>query len=493
MLDVGSHRQLFIDERFIESAEGVRLCMNPPVQHPEPVLVPEHPWEAQGIGAYNTVMQEPDGRLRMWYDAGVAGGLPSEGARRLGYAESEDGLHWHKPELGLIEFRGSKANNIVAPLLERQSLQGATVVRHDDAPEAERYRLWTKFLPTDEERAAGAKAGLWAMHSPDGLRWQYYDGQPNPDGSCDTQNMFFWDDRLRCWVGYTRVSATQHLDEAAEAEGRKRYRSVGRVTSTDFRNWTPLDIVFEADAVDLGMPVPARVESPMPNVDYYTSCAMKYPWAEDVYLMLPSAYYHWGEDQFPATMDVQLLTSRDGIAWRRAGGRAPFLRQGLDESHCSGMLFANPWLIPMGDELWLYYAGTARHHGTPPPGTDEAALAKRNGIFRASLRRDGFVSLDAGYGGGSFTTPLLTFSGQRLELNCDGSAGGWLQVELLDAGGLPVAGHTLGDADAVLGNGLAKAVTWNGQGDLSSLAGTPVRLRFMVRDLKLYSFRFATG
>ena len=488
--DVGSRRQLFIDPRFIERSTGISLRMNPPVQHPDPVLVPDRPWESNGIGAYNTALLE-DGRFRLWYDAGVKGGLPSEGARRLGYAESADGLNWHKPTLNLIPFEGSTANNLVAPLLERQSLQGATVIRDERAPAEERYKLWTKFLPTDDERAAGARPGLWAMHSPDGLRWHYYPGQPNPEGACDTQNMFFWDERLDAYVGYTRVSATQHLDEAANA-GRKRYRSVGRVVSADFKNWSDLEIVFEADAADLAMPVPLEVDSSTPNIDFYTSCAMKYPWAEDVYLMMPSAYYHWGADEYPATMDVQLLTSRDGICWRRAGARAPFLRQGPDGSPTSGMIFANPWLLPVGDELWFYYNGTPRHHGSQLIG-DEADYAHRTGLFRASMRRDGFISADAGYGGGELTTPLLQFAGERLELNCEGSAGGWLQVEVRDAEDRPIPGYELAAAEGLRGNGLAKVASWKGGANLAALAGRPVRLRFAMRDMKLYAFQFAAA
>ena len=128
------------------------------MQHPEPVLTADRPWEAFGIGAYNTAMLEADGRFRLWYDATVLGGGPAEGARRLGYAESADGLTWTKPDLGLIEFQGSKANNLVAPLRERQSMQGATVLRDEAAPEEERYKLWTKYRPTDDEIAAGVRA-----------------------------------------------------------------------------------------------------------------------------------------------------------------------------------------------------------------------------------------------------------------------------------------------------------------------------------------------
>ena len=68
--DIGTHKQLFIDRRFIDSSEGVTLPMNPPVQHPDPVVIGDRPWEENGIGAYNTVWREPDGafRLRGGYD-----------------------------------------------------------------------------------------------------------------------------------------------------------------------------------------------------------------------------------------------------------------------------------------------------------------------------------------------------------------------------------------------------------------------------------------
>ena len=493
-MHIGSRKQLFIDERFIESQTDISLCMNPPVQHPDPVLVPDRPWEDMGIGAYNTVWREADGRFRIWYDALMISGLPQEGARRLGYAESEDGLNWEKPELGLLSFRGSKANNLVAPQLERQSMQGACVFRDERAAAAERYKLWSKFQPTDDERAAGVASGLWAMHSEDGIHWQVYPDQPNPPATmCDTQNMFFWDDRLELYVGYTRVRETQRLDEAAEAGDRGRYRCVGRITSPDFRNWSDLEIAFEADAEDLAIPVPFQRDDPRPNIDFYTSCAMKYYEAQDVYLMFPSAYYHWGDNDFPATMDVQMLTSRDGIDWQRAGDRKAFLQQGFDGSATSAMLFANPWLIPVDHELWFYYVGTARHHGKLGADEDERAVSRKSGIFRASLRKDGFISADAGYGGGEFTTPALQFEGGQLELNCDGGAGGWLKVEIQDAEGRVVAGYGLDEADAVLGNGIDKTVTWKGKSDVGQLAGEEVHLRLVMRDMKLYSFQFCEG
>jgi len=483
-MDIGTQKQLLFDDRFLEASEGISLCMNPPVQHAEPVLVADRPWEQLGIAGYNTVLREADGRFRLWYGAMMKGGLPQEGAIRLCYAESDDGLHWTKPTLGMISFLGSKDNNIVAPLRENQSMQGATVLRDERASPDERYKLWSKFLPTDSQVAEGVLPGLWAMHSSDGIHWQEYSGQPNPpDQSCDTQNMFFWDDRIQVYVGYTRVRETQAADEAAAA-GRGRYRSIGRITSPDFRSWSKTQIVLEADADDLAIAVPFQRDDPRPNIDYYTSCAMKYTDAQDAYVMLPSAFYHWGDNDFPATMDVQLLTSRDGIDWRRAGERRPFLRRGLDGSPSSGMIFANPWPVPMGDELWLYYAGIGHTH------SDKQIDPKNGGIFRATLRRDGFVSADAGYSGGEFTTPPLQFGGARLELNCDGGAGGWLKVEIQDADYQPLPGYALADAVAVVGNSTCKPVTWTNRDTVDKLLGQPVRLRFVMRDMKLYAFQF---
>ena len=484
-MDIGTRKQLFMDERFVETSEGVRWCMNPPHQHADPVLVCDRPWERLGICGYNTVMKEGEGRFRLWYGATRKMGLPQEGAIRLGYAESEDGRHWTKPSLGLISYEGSNDNNLVAPLEERQSMQGATVYRDDRAPETERYKLWSKFQPTDKQVAAGVLPGLWAMRSPDGIHWEVYEDQPSPrQQMCDTQNMFFWDDRIGQYAGYTRVRETQRLDEAAEAGGRGKYRSIGRITSPDFRTWSKTQVVLEADDDDLNMPVPDQRDDPRPNIDVYTSCAMKYASAEDVYLMMPSFFYHWGEDDHPATMDVQLLTSRDGIHWDRKGERRPFLRLGFEGSTTGGMLFANPWLIPMGNELWLYYTGTAHTHGA------RAGAPVRNGLFLSTMRRDGFVSLDAGYGGGAFRTPVLQFAGDRLEVNFDGSAGGWLKVEIQDADGKPLPGYALSDADGLVGNGIRKTITWKGRTGVGGLAGRPVRLRFVMRDAKLYAFQF---
>ena len=486
-VNVGDRKQLFIDNRFFNRFSGIELRMNPPQQPPEPVLRADKPWEAQGIGGYNTVIREGERRFRLWYSAQMLSGLPQEGAVRLCYAESEDGIDWHKPELGLVTFRGSDANNIVAPLDERQSMQGATVYLDERAPAEARYRLWTKYQPRDDEIAAGARHGLWAMHSPDGLRWTYDDEQPNPpDQMCDTQNVFFWDESIGQYVGYTRVHETQRRDEAAEMALGKRYRSVGRITSPDFRTWSqPTLIVLEGDALDLEAPRPPTSVD-RPQIDFYTNAVHKHPEADDAYFMMPAAYHHWEEDDSPATMDVQLLTSRDGVFWTRQGDREPFIRRGLDGSATGGMVMANVWPVVTGTETWTYYSGRGNtHNASERDGTN-------TGLFRAVSRRDGFVSADAGLSGGEFVTPPLEFEGDGLELNVDCGAGGWLLVELQDEAGRALEGYTLKTCETLTANAIRAPIAWRGPERRIALDRQTLRLRVVMRSAKLYSFRFTS-
>ena len=469
-IELRTDRQLLFDPLFLERQDGIDLVPQTPFQDPAPVLAADQPWEEAGIGAFNTVAYE-NGTFRMWYDA-----MAHEGDgpmhRALCHAESEDGVNWIKRRSGDIPFRGSTDNSIVA----RSCMGGATVFRDDHAPAEERYKLWTKYYATDEEKARGRGTGLWGLMSPDGLRWEFAEaGYPLWNGNAaDSHSICSWDEDQGRYVGFVRIKE--------RPEGRQRTCSVGIMFSDDFRTWTRARKIFEADKVDEDSPVPRL--GWRPTVDFYTPGGMKVPGCRNAYVLLPTAYYHWEEDAFPSTIDVRLATSRDCINWWQHPAREPFLRLGPDGAPNSGMIYANPWLIPVGDELWLYYGGTGRDHREE---TRDPALS---GVFRARFRRDGFVATQAGYGGGEFTTPLLSFSGSRLEVNMDGSAGGWLQVEIQDADGHPLATHRLDRCETMRGNSVSKVITWDGDADLSALKNRPVRLRFAMRSMKLYAFQF---
>jgi hypothetical protein len=103
---------------------------------------------------------------------------------------------------------------------------------------------------------------------------------------------------------------------------------------------------------------------------------------------------------------------------------------------------------------------------------------------------DGFVSAAAPRIGGELVTKPLTFQGGRLQLNFSTSAAGWVKVEVQDPAGHPVPGFSEVDADHAFGDTIERTVTWKGSTDISSLAGQPVRLRFVLRDADVYAFEF---
>ena len=138
----------------------------------------------------------------------------------------------------------------------------------------------------------------------------------------------------------------------------------------------------------------------------------------------------------------------------------------------------------VGDELWFYFAGLDVHH------KEQYQKVSHGARGRAVLRLDGFISADAAYTGGEMTTVPLVFQGNRLQLNVDTSAGGVVRVEIQTEKGNPIKGFTASEADEINGNYIRKVVTWGGSDDVGALAGKPVKLRFVMRDTKLYSFQF---
>ena len=453
-LDVGTQRQMFIDRRFIAESKGVALVVERPRLTGERLLVQDRPWEDFWIGGYTTVVQEGD-RIQLWYE--VASKQDRDGSTGVAYATSTDGgATWVKPELGVVSFKGSTRNNLVLTGIHGMHL----FQNRPDAPPAERYLLY-----------AGSPNRAYA--SPDGIHWSpigkeaFLDKAANSHMTLDSQNVVFWDTRLRKYVVYARFNLPTDRGTA------RVLRVFRRAESTTFGDFGKFETVFAPDDKD---PI---------DFDWYTTAAMQYPLAQDVYLMWPAAYYHTPPPpKNDGPLDLQFACSRDGIHWLRPD-RTPVIPLGPAGAWDSGSLYAGYGLTRHGNELSLYYTGYDVTHG---------GYAKRDNlggiVSRAKYRLDGFMSLQAGYDGGEFTTPPLRFSGDRLELNFDGSAGGWCRVEVRDANGKPVAGFTEQDADRVSGNSVAAPVTWRGSGNLSRLRGQPVSLRFVMRDANLYAFQF---
>lgn len=466
-LDVGDRTQLFIDDRFMAESQGMTLRVNPPVKA-GPAIQPDKPWEAGEIGFCVSVAKDAD-EYKIWYLAHDAAN-----AYHVCYARSADGITWEKPKLGLIEYGGSKDNNIVmAGVVE-------TTVFIDPVAEAsKRFKAVAAMHWPDPK-----KAGLYVWTSPDGLRWTC--GPRVLPFLPDTANQAFYDTRLKKYVANIRVWAP--------------LRMVGRVEMEDIlKPWPyqPLDKPYFIWGTDK-IAVPSREvpivfaydqRDPVPS-DHYNAACIQYPWAADAYFMFPSAYRHypeppvgkWGND---GLVDIQMAVSRDGVHWSRPT-REPYVPMGMEGTLDCGQLYMAVGIVRSGDAIFQYYGGYRNTHGAP-------AGTHGGGICRLLQRPDGFLSADAAYDGGQFTTPVLRFSGNRLVLNVDGSALGTGKVALLDASGKEIPGFGLAQCDQIEGNSVRKVVHWKGQSDLGSLRGKEVRLGFSMRAMKLFSFRFASS
>ncbi len=507
------YKYLFVDDRYVASSQGVEFVMNPPYQDHEPVLVSDQPWEGR-LGSYSTIIKEGE-RFRLWY-FGVRSEIPPdtpvpetyEGFKEMVgkypnqqyicYAESSDGVNWEKPNLGLYEFEGSKDNNIVLdPEGGRRRWHGCCVFIDPHAPPEERYKMWSPLqtLSSPDDAEPAPQDGIRQFYSADGIHWTMYgEDKPNPGGNYDSLNIAFWDVRLEKYVGYKRNWFKHPAGYS--------YRGTHRVESPDFRDWKVTHSIRLDDVLDQFVEVNRQRTTPI--MDFYTQTVIQYPDAPDVYLMFPSAFWHWGGPMYPASgeydlsergllhkggfpdgLDVQLAVSQDGIKWTRVGGRHPFLRLGPTGKWDCSSIYAVPGLVAVGDEMWIYYGGNSTKHGQAYWAADAHC-----GIFRARLRRDGFVSADACYQGGELITVAVEVEGDTLQLNADTSAGGVIRVELLDTAREPIPGFTLADADELNGNECGMEVTWGGSSDLSRLVGSKVHLRLVMRDCKVYAFQF---
>jgi hypothetical protein len=164
------------------------------------------------------------------------------------------------------------------------------------------------------------------------------------------------------------------------------------------------------------------------------------------------------------------------------------------------MLYMYRGVVPGGDaRLLLYYYASDWDHGWWRDESNReilraAGLGPRShlgAIGMVEVRRDGFVAVRAAYAGGEFTTPTLRFSGRELVLNVDTSAAGEVRVELQDEHGIARPGFTLADCARIhTANEISRPVRWAKGGDVSALAGQPVRIRFVARDTDLYAFQF---
>ena len=427
-IDVGNDRQLFLDDTFFDRQQRIELVAHQP-SPAEVALVSDRPWET-GSGLHQSSVLEDRGTFHMWYRSDEGPPDAKANRARVCYAESSDGIYWERPNLGLIDRERSRDNNILFP--DENYPLNADVIIDPNGPPSERYKMIGRSRGEGYDHIVG-------LVSEDGIGWREVDQNPLiSDPPLDTHNILVWDDERDRYVIYCRGVGTSR-----PGSFRGGHRSIRRSESEDFIHWSEPETIIQAD------------EDDPEHLHFYTIAAEKYGRAARSHFMFPMVYYperDYPGAPFNGVSDVQLATSRDGIAWKRRF-RRPLISPGLDERNWvdrnpimgRGILQTGP------NEVSMYYSEFLR------------SGIGNSRIRRCTFRTDGFVSVQGPYAGwGEFTTPLLTFSGAELEMNYSTSGGGSIFVELQEADGTAVPGFSLDDCDVVFGDKIEGVVRWNG-------------------------------
>ena len=503
------NRQLFVDDYGIESMRGLTRTMHRVTKYPDnPLLKPERSWEGESIYISNSTIYDSQERLfKMWYQAG----------EYTCYATSQDGIHWHRPNLGLVEFDDSTDNNIV----EGQAMQ---LVYEPLAPSKQRY----KTLSWNHER------GYHALFSEDGLVWTFQQDTPLTgvgdvfvavrSGNALTS--------LASLNGHINTNGTNSENSSNEGGFPPKYigcvrlccpvgkfdgssdicptrRVLALTTSENWTDWTEPARVLNPDSLDDEMSH-TRIEAALADgtlihdhledrrCEFYTMYIIPY---EGLFLGMmfvfdPSYEFHRiGKNNQAGPREVQLVVSRDLKNWQRLGDRQPFIPRGRTaEFDCAEIGYICLPIV-VGDELWFYYSGqTITHAGSRDEKymTDlrdrikSGEWAPMSSIGLAKLRRDGFVSLDADDQEGSVLTKPFVMPEGELHVNVDASDGE-VWVEVTDEKPQSLEGFKR--SNFIEGDHTDVMVSF-GKCNIKNLAGQMMRLQIYARNSKLYSFWF---
>jgi hypothetical protein len=409
------------------------------VQKPSPkevALTANQPWEGN-TSAYFTVIQDDD-KLRLYYRGSHFDDTKKQATHRevTCYAESKDGIHFSKPELGLFEFNGSKANNIVWDHEGTHCFAPFKDANPNCSPDS-RYKAVT-----------AVKGGLLPLKSSDGIHWQRMSEKPViTKGAFDSQNLAFFDPHLGKYREYHRAFRV--------------VRDIMTGTSEDFLSWTDPIWLEYPDAI------PEHL---------YTNTIQNYPGAAHILMGFPTRFLPKTEQTEPI-----LMVSRNGLSFRRYSDAVikPTDPEKRDGNRSNYMAWGLVQLPGQTDE-WSVYAKEAYYTGTG------------SRIRRFVYRKDGLVSLsalaDSAAEGEAVTRPIK-FTGKSLVLNYRTGRSGSVRVELQDEKGQPISPFT-SDACLLRGDDQKAKVSWSENSDLTQLAGKPMRVRFILQNAELFSMRF---
>lgn len=472
-VDVG--RQLFVDDFLIERTSLVRTFHQPEPHPANPLLKPETEWE---LGDVPFAMPFSDG---VWFD-------PADSKFKLWYAgnemyttcyaESEDGITWIRPDLDVVP-----GTNIVLNIPRDSSTIWLDLNETDPA-------MKFKALQTckDNRSMLGGFGGLAEngrfvftyFASPDGIHWSRVADSP-ANQPIEDRSTFWFDPFREVWVFSIRTAQTK---QERERDGVRRVRTYKEnpdlmIGLSDLLSGS----VEWIGADDLDPPHPKYSDF---NPQLYNLDGVAYE-----SLMVGLFSVHQGpennicdQENIQKRNQIMLGYSRDGFHWHRPD-RRPFIKARDDDPKSwdwGNIQSVGGGFLVVGDRLYFYYSGRLLTEGY---WDSDAATGL------ATLRRDGFASLDADADGGIVITRPIRFSGGRLFVNLAAPAGR-LRFALVTPEGEDIEGYTFAECVPACTDSTSLELSWRQNADVSAMVGSSVRLKFELFDGSLYSFWFSS-
>jgi len=469
---------LFVDNSEIALGWHVDRVLGTPEMSPDPIVVADKPWEIRpdrqisnhaGLGS---VIYDPGyKKFRMWYSSIARLSRPDpKDPSFMCYAESDDGIHWVKPALGIVEYKHSMDNNIV--FANAGGPFGFMVMRDErEKDPAKRYKGIGIRHP----------GVITLLTSPDGLHWPAVEGVPR----FDDKFSLAWDPIREL---YTMVKDQTSPMDMLDHAGRKE-TTLGLYESPTLDQWQSQGLGISFNEVD------------------------RYQGSTHQWIMNPFVY----RNQYLGLVDVEslrrlnvtnhqeLMSSQDGRSWQEvaAAGQA-FIAPPGGNDYLKLINLASGPPIPVGDDVYFYY--TSR-------------IDRKGAIGFAKVRRDRFAGLRSGEGQvpagdanaitktveplwGNFhpsyvLSKPVEVSGPKLQVNLQTQTVGTLRVSVRQPyvddnhpGGEPIPGFTSAECIPLSGDTTRLEVHWKNHQDLSELVGKEISLMFELKDATIWSYRF---
>jgi hypothetical protein len=473
----------FWDDTCIDSARtSATLSVNRP-QRAGSVLRFDQPWEGDSPD-YFTIIRD-GGLYRMYYNGFSLNESDFPARVRLCYAESTDGIHWVKPDLGMYEINGSRHNNVIMPINDNFTVM---IDQNPACPPEHRYKALLEFpdISTSSVAKEGQKGlGLLCMTSADGLHFNEH-SIISTGLQYDSQNTLHYNPHLGKYYAFMRGFRVVE-QTTRETLNETSVRSIYVSESEDFVRWSePVPLDF-GEAEDCPL---------------YTNCVSAYPYDDRLYIGFPTRYVErkeWtpnydrlcGKERRLERMklsprlgtvvtDCVFMHSRDMFRWHRfdEAFMIPGPENGLNWIYgdCypafSAPIETQADLPGEPPELSMY---AVSNHFMPEPSE----------LIRYTVRRDGFASYKATYKPQVLTTLPFTFESDVLALNFRTSARGYIIVRVLTEGGDVIPGY---ETCELFGDALARPVDF--PSPLGELSGRAVRIEFTMSDAEVYAMRF---